>query len=205
DDDDDDKPWSEPFKDDAEITTYAAALKKTDGSTSGTGLAGAKFKFAGLKATKDEDGVYTVVTTTCEEGEETELEVDANGMLYIIGLASDASLTGEETQAPNGYNKLTGTVTVTPQDMEHAIYTTSGTIYYDAQGNVSSTEVKEEYNKTVTKNLSDLDAGAVTVVNEKGTELPSTGGIGTTIFYVIGTILVLGAGVVLITRRRMDA
>ena len=41
--------------------------------------------------------------------------------------------------------------------------------------------------------------------NTKGTELPSTGGIGTTIFYVVGAILVLGAGIVLVTRRRMRA
>jgi LPXTG-motif cell wall-anchored protein len=44
-----------------------------------------------------------------------------------------------------------------------------------------------------------------TVKNEKGFELPETGGIGTTIFYIIGAILVLGAGVLLITRRRMQA
>jgi LPXTG-motif cell wall-anchored protein len=55
----------------------------------------------------------------------------------------------------------------------------------------------------------DVDASQLTpyevkVENHQGTELPSTGGIGTTIFYVVGAILVLGAGVVLITRRRMD-
>ena len=44
---------------------------------------------------------------------------------------------------------------------------------------------------------------AKTVVNNAGSALPSTGGIGTTIFYVIGAILVLGAGVLLVTRRRM--
>ena len=42
------------------------------------------------------------------------------------------------------------------------------------------------------------------VFNNKGSVLPSTGGIGTTIFYVIGAILVIGAGVVLVTRRRMN-
>lgn len=42
------------------------------------------------------------------------------------------------------------------------------------------------------------------VVNTPGAELPTTGGIGTTIFYVVGAILVVGAGVVLITRRRMS-
>lgn len=40
--------------------------------------------------------------------------------------------------------------------------------------------------------------------NVKGTELPSTGGMGTTLFYIIGAVLVLGAGVVLVTRRRMN-
>ena len=42
------------------------------------------------------------------------------------------------------------------------------------------------------------------IKNTKGVELPSTGGIGTTIFYIVGAILVIGAGVVLITRRRME-
>ena len=44
-----------------------------------------------------------------------------------------------------------------------------------------------------------------TVENKSGSVLPSTGGIGTTIFYVVGALLVIGAGVVMVTRRRMDA
>ena len=44
----------------------------------------------------------------------------------------------------------------------------------------------------------------ITIDNNKGTELPSTGGIGTTIFYVLGTVLVLGAAVLLISKRRMN-
>ncbi len=53
----------------------------------------------------------------------------------------------------------------------------------------------------------DLAAGSIAtdIVNEKGVQLPSTGGIGTTIFYVLGAILVLGGTVVLVTRRRMAA
>lgn len=43
------------------------------------------------------------------------------------------------------------------------------------------------------------------VINTAGSVLPSTGGIGTTIFYIVGAILVIGAGVVLVTRRRMNA
>ena len=42
-----------------------------------------------------------------------------------------------------------------------------------------------------------------TITNNKGVVLPSTGGMGTTIFYVIGAILVVGAGVILVTRRRV--
>ena len=43
------------------------------------------------------------------------------------------------------------------------------------------------------------------VVNNAGSVLPSTGGIGTTIFYIVGAILVLGAGVALLTKKRMSA
>ena len=42
------------------------------------------------------------------------------------------------------------------------------------------------------------------VENKSGSELPSTGGIGTTMFYIVGSILVIGAAVVLISKRRMD-
>ena len=52
--------------------------------------------------------------------------------------------------------------------------------------------------------LSNL-AQTINVINNQGNELPSTGGIGTTLFYVIGAILVLGAGILLVTRRRMNA
>ena len=40
--------------------------------------------------------------------------------------------------------------------------------------------------------------------NTQGTELPSTGGIGTTMFYIVGSVLVLGAAVLLISKRRMN-
>jgi len=45
----------------------------------------------------------------------------------------------------------------------------------------------------------------VNVVNQSGTELPSTGGMGTTMFYAIGGILVLAAVVLLVTKKRMTA
>ena len=48
-------------------------------------------------------------------------------------------------------------------------------------------------------------SGGIHVINETGTLLPKTGGIGTTIFYVIGAVLVIGAGVILVSRKRFDA
>jgi len=45
---------------------------------------------------------------------------------------------------------------------------------------------------------------SITVVNQSGAELPSTGGMGTTIFYVLGAVLVVGAGVLLVTKKRMS-
>ena len=48
------------------------------------------------------------------------------------------------------------------------------------------------------------DATRISVINNSGTELPSTGGIGTTIFYVIGAVLVLGAAAIIIARRKAE-
>ena len=61
-------------------------------------------------------------------------------------------------------------------------------------------KLKAPVSVTVTKD----NVLTVEVPNASGTELPSTGGMGTTIFYVIGSVLVLAAAVLLITRRRMS-
>ena len=187
--------------------------KKTDGTAA---LAGAKFAFYGLVVEKTADGVYTVVSydptayDTTEGATQdtsklgTEMEVDANGKLYIVGLGENVTLKGVETVAPDGYNKLETEVTLTPQVLETEVFKATETRYYDADGNLVSTEASSSSSKSVTKNLEELDAQGVEVVNQQGTELPSTGGIGTTIFYIIGAILVIGAGIVLVTRRRMN-
>ncbi|MCI6841280.1 MAG: LPXTG cell wall anchor domain-containing protein, partial [Clostridiales bacterium] len=79
-----------------------------------------------------------------------------------------------EVEAPAGYNKLA-------EDKEVKIAPTAG--------------------ENNTLSLAPL---TVKVNNQSGAELPSTGGIGTTIFYIVGAVLVLGASVLLVTKRRMN-
>ena len=108
--------------------------------------------------------------------------VDSNGKLYFEGLGV-GSYTLTETVTPSGYN------TIAPITF---------TISFDPETKTFSTD-----NENIT--LNDNFELELTVVNAKGTTLPSTGGIGTTIFYIIGGILVVAAGVVLITKKRMSA
>lgn len=86
----------------------------------------------------------------------------------------------------------------------------SAVIYgLDGDSTYSVRETKAPVGYNILKddvNVTMSDANHVQpIVNKSGSVLPSTGGIGTTIFYIVGGILVLGAGVVLIARRRMSA
>ena len=84
---------------------------------------------------------------------------------------------------------------------------------YASEQRLTGIIVMDENGKVVDKNAKvievpvDIDkiaATAVVVLNKAGTELPSTGGMGTTVFYVLGSVLVLGAGVLLVTKKRMS-
>ena len=199
--DKDDEPSEEPFEESNEITTYAAAIKKTDGTKA---LAGAKFKAYGLTVEKTADGIYTVVSYDSKSTElGTEMSTDADGKLYIIGLGEDVKLSVVETEAPAGYNKLEDATAVPAQVLETEVYKESGTRYYDANGNLVAEESSSTTSKTVEKNLDELDAKGIEIVNEAGAQLPATGGIGTTIFYVAGSLMALAAAILLVTRRRM--
>ncbi len=132
------------------------------------------------------DVTYKIVT----EDVTVQATSGTDGTILINGLDA-GTYTLTELVAPDGYNLLDGPITITiayDHDNDQWSYTLSGS--------------------GVTAGTSYVDENAifeVTVVNNSGTELPGTGGIGTTVFYVIGIILVLGAAVILITRRRMNA
>ena len=111
-----------------------------------------------------------------------------------------------ETTVPAGYNKCA--------DIEFKVTATYDTDSADPKLK-SLTVTPETAGFTVTTTETKDTTGSVTeittdgiisgkVLNQSGTVLPSTGGIGTTIFYVVGSILVVAAGVLLITKKRMS-
>ena len=132
---------------------------------------------------------------------------DANGKLttQVQGLDKGEYYL-EETKAPTGYNALPAPVKVTITATANGTETTDSTqVTYAATTDGAAARVD---NGTVDLTDAQKEAQPVavaTIVNNAGAELPSTGGIGTTMFYVIGTILVIGAGVLLVSRRRMNA
>lgn len=192
--------WTET--DTATVYTYAIALKKIN--KSGTALAGAEFALPnGMKvsAVKDENDEVKANTYVVDpKGTITSITTSGDDASFtIIGLAA-GTYKLEETKAPDGYNKLTENVSVEAKQIGETATTTNTTFYLDGDGNITQTET----NTSVTYTNSDYAVTPVAVVNFTGAELPSTGGIGTTIFYVIGSICVIGAGILLITKRRMS-
>lgn len=177
-----------------ETTTYVWKLnvhKYTLNSTNDeVALSGAKFvlyrmdgdtkKYAKLTNNKI-DGWVT------DKGDATTLETSGEGDILIEGL-NVGTYYLEETEAPAGYNKLT-------EPIEIKITATP-----DATGVSETVEYKNQNDSTYTPATN----ATVKVLNKAGTQLPSTGGIGTTIFYVIGGGLMAVAAVLLVTKKRMN-
>ena len=179
------------------IFTYAIALKKVNNE--GKALPGAVFQFPFyVKSTADANGAYIYAGTTEGEGLTNQITTPDGGVIVVKGVKT-GSYEITEVKAPDGYNKLTAPVTV--EAVKTNSTSTHTTVYLDKDGNVVDVSAK------VTEVKVDIDtiaATALVVVNKAGTELPSTGGMGTTIFYVLGAVLVLGAVVLLVTKKRMS-
>ena len=179
------------------IYTYAIALKKVNNK--GKALSGAVFEFPFyVKPTADKDGAYIYAGTTADKGLTNQITTPDSGVIVVKGVKSDTYEIKEVT-APAGYNKLTAPVTVTAAKTDST--STHTTVYLDKDGNVVEEEAKVT---TVKVDIANIAATAVVVVNKAGIELPSTGGMGTTIFYVLGSVLVIGAVVLLVTKKRMS-
>lgn len=124
------------------------------------------------------------------------LTSDENGLFKVIGL-DDGTYKLREIQAPDGFNLLPNDVTV--------VITADTNNCQDWRG--TAAEALTDLNVTADKEPGNGQAGtgiaAITIENNKGATLPETGGMGTTVFYVLGGILAVGAGVLLVARRRM--
>ncbi|SDL31120.1 LPXTG-motif cell wall anchor domain-containing protein/fimbrial isopeptide formation D2 domain-containing protein [Sarcina sp. DSM 11001] len=157
---------------------------------------------------------YSLVTKTADDAEE--YTVERTGVTAIPDGETDAivdfaqlgagTYTLSETGVLAGYNGLQDiefTLTCNMPDAEDVIAGTEKATWTAECTDDSIVQVEFVENKDEDEN--GLGTFVITIENNKGTELPSTGGIGTTIFYIVGAILVIGAGVILITKRRMDA
>lgn len=154
-------------------------------------LAGATFKLsrdeAGaqvIKLVKVDDTTYRLALPTETEGVVDTVTTGETGELVINGLA-DGTYYLTETKAPRGYNLLREPVKV---KIDHTT----------ANGKLTETSFVADQTETDT-------SGVVKVENNAGAELPSTGGIGTTVFYVLGSAMALGAVILLVTKKRMAA
>ena len=170
---------------DSQTKTYTwdvDVFKYTKVGETETALAGATFTLSKnadgsnpIALVSEGNNVYRVAKTG-ETGTVTEITTDATGKFTIKGLDADTYYL-TETAAPAGYNKLAGPVTI--------VIGENGVVNGTTEAPQGVDEVK--------------------VLNQSGAELPSTGGIGTTIFYILGGLLVAGAVVLLVTKRRMNA
>ena len=192
-----DEPGPDKVETEETIFTYAIALKKVNNK--GVALPGAVFQFPFyVKSTADANGAYIYAGTTAGAGLTNQITTPDSGVIVVKGVKS-GSYEITEVTAPAGYNKLTAPVTV--QAVKTSSTSTHTTVYLDKDGNVVDVSAKEIEVKV---DIDTIAATAVVVVNKAGTELPSTGGMGTTVFYVLGAVLVLGAVVLLVTKKRMS-
>ena len=163
------------------VFTYKTIINKVDGNSNP--LTGAAFKLE--KLIKGADGAADTWTLV----KEYTVDADNPASTFEFTGLDDGTYKLTETVTPAGYN------TVDPISFEITA-SDNGTVITGLDGDNNTI--------TFTKNL---EAGSLSanVVNKAGSILPSTGGMGTTLLYIIGAILVVGAGVLLVARRRMHS
>ena len=180
-----------------------AIIRKVD--ETGKALTGAKFALSKTGALKiadmncNDEGIPTVTTdligmVKAADGKYRVAMDGDTGVVYVIeagdpvikGLDDTVDYYLYETKAPGGYNLLSEPV----QFKISASYVEDGSNYTSVTVMVGTAVAS--------------DALSTNIVNKTGSTLPETGGVGTTVFYLLGGLLAVGAGVVLVTKKRMN-
>lgn len=180
------------------VFTYELDTTKVDGQDNTKKLEGAEFKLHNADnkwAIVDGDNKVTGWADN-EEGGST-LTSDENGLFKVIGL-DDGTYYLKETKAPAGYNLLSKEITVVI-----TATTTNGQTWTDGQASSALTKLAVTADGKAGTGDTSTGIAGITVANNKGSTLPETGGMGTTLFYVLGGGLVLVAVVLLVTKKRM--
>lgn len=166
------------------VFTYKVVVNKVDQDNKA--LAGAEFALSKVNA----DKTTTVVKTYTLTGNK-----DTDPTTFTASGLDDGTYVLKETKTPAGYN--------TVADQYFTITAEHDTDSADPKlASLSGDKLSGSAQTTITF-TADKDAGSLTtdVMNKKGSTLPSTGGMGTTILYVAGAAIVVAAGVGLAMRR----
>lgn len=196
-------------------------VTKIDGADNTKVLSGAKFvlyRYVGESEAKTKQYATTDLKTgkftgwTDDETQAATLTSGADGKITLIGVGAGTFYL-QETEAPTGYNKLNTIIKidiVTKSEVDGTGTVQLKSLSYSLTDMKAENDAEQatggENNGTAVNVLGqNLNDGKVAfnVTNNQGAQLPSTGGIGTTIFYVLGGILIVGAVVLLVTRKRM--
>lgn len=158
-------------------------IKKVE-MLSGKTLTGVKFELYRSNQVDEEDGLPKPGETPVIEG-----TTDANGILTLGGLEGMYFLF--ETETLPGYNLLSGAIQINVSADSNNV-----TAYQIGHGPLTPKKVKDNAGK---------DVWEITVENSTGYELPQTGGEGTLLFSVFGTILILTSTLFILAKRKREA
>lgn len=194
------------------VFTYELDTTKVDGKETSKKLANAKFVLLnsdGTQVAKISGGKFDgwtnlptavdgKIPATAWESNTVLTSAESTGLFSVTGLDA-GTYNLREIAAPAGYNLLSQDITVVITAATANGQTWGGT----ASDALTGLSVKADE----TNGTGDTSTGiaSITIANNKGNTLPETGGIGTTVFYVLGSILVIGAVVLLVSKKRMNA
>lgn len=183
------------------VFTYELDTTKVDASDATKKLAGAEFQLYKLVNNEKNYAVVAdgkVTGWTADAAKATTLVSGTDGLFKVAGL-DDASYYLHESKAPAGYNLLTSDVALTI-----AATTANNQEWTTESAADALTALKITVGTTTNDGVVKTGVVNAAVQNSKGATLPSTGGIGTTIFYVVGGAMIIGACVLLFRRKHSE-